>query len=80
MARVPFLMPEDAPPEVRAIYEKQKQAAGKTMTTTMVRGHCPELLKGITGMQAAVEASDCAPKALKPLITLLVSRLNQCPH
>lgn len=41
MARVPFLTPELAPPEVRAIYEKQKQSAGKTMTATMVRGHCP---------------------------------------
>jgi hypothetical protein len=53
---------------------------GKTLTTTRIRGHCPELLKGISGMQAAQEKSDFAPKVLKPLLTLLVSRLNACPH
>ena len=80
MARVPFLEYEHAPPEVQAIYDRQKEALGKTLTTTRVRGHCPELLQGIAAMQAAQERSDFAPKELKPLITLLVSRLNQCPH
>jgi len=80
VARVPLLESEQAPPEVRAIYERQKAHLGKTLTTTRVRGHCPALLKGIAAMQAAQEESDFAPKALKPLITLLVSRLNQCAH
>lgn len=80
MARVPFLEYDDAPPEVQTIYDRQKAAVGKTLTTTRVRGHCPELLQGITAMQAAQEKSDFAPKSLKPLLTLLVSRLNECPH
>ena len=31
-------------------------------------------------MQASQGRSDFAPEGLKPLITLLVSRLNACPH
>ncbi len=80
MARVPFLEYDDAPPEVQKIYDGQKAAVGKTITTTRVRGHCPDLLKGIAGMQAAQVVTDFVPAPLKPLITLLVSRLNQCPH
>ncbi len=80
MARVPFLEFDDAPPEVQKIYDGQKAAVGKTMTTTRIRGHCPELLQGIAAMQASQGKSDFAPETLKPLITLLVSRLNACPH
>lgn len=80
MARVPFLEYEDAPPEVRKIYDAQKAAVGKTLTTTRIRGHCPELLGGIAAMQGAQERSDFVARTLKPLITLLVSRLNECPH
>ena len=80
MARVPFLEYDDAPPEVRKIYDGQKAAVGKTMITTRVRGRCPDLLDGIAGMQAMQAETDFAPASLKPLITLLVSRLNQCPH
>lgn len=80
MARVPFVEYEDASPEVQKVYDGQKAAVGKTMTTTKVRAHCPDLLKGIAGMQASQGKSEFAPAELKPLITLLVSRLNECPH
>lgn len=80
MARVPFLEYDSAPPEVRKIYDGQKAAIGKTLTTTRIRGHCPALLKGIAAMQASQGESGFAPGNLKPLITLLVSRLNECPH
>ncbi len=80
MARVPFVTDSEAPPEVRAIYDGQKRVIGKTLNTTRVRAHCPSLLVGIAAMQATQEKSACAPAALKPLVTLLVSRLNGCPH
>ncbi len=80
MARVPLLEYGDAPPEVQKIYDGQKAAVGKTFSTTQIRGHCPELLKGISAMQASQGKSAFAPAELKPLLTLLVSRLNECPH
>ncbi len=80
MARVPYLEYEDATLEVRALYDAQEAHLGRVLTTTRLRGHCAELLGGISAMQAAQEESDHAPASLKPLLTLLVSRLNECPH
>lgn len=80
MARVPFIAHEDASPGVQALYDAQEKHLGKVLTTTKVRAHCPELLQGIAGLQAAQERSGHAPAELKPLLTLLVSRLNECPH
>ena len=80
MARIPFLTRENAPDEVAAIYDGQEQAIGRVLTTTQLRGHCAALLRGITAMQQAQEESDYVPGPLKPLLTLFVSRLNECPH
>ncbi len=80
MARVPYLEYEDAAPEVRALYDAQEAQLGRVLNTTRLRGHCAELLAGISAMQAAQEESDHAAASLKPLLTLLVSRLNECPH
>ncbi len=80
MARVPFLEYDEASVAVRALYDQQEGRLGRVLTTTRVRGHCAALLRGISGMQAAQEESTDAPAALKPLLTLLVSRLNGCPH
>lgn len=80
MTRVPFISNEDASPEVLALYDAQEKHLGRVLTTTRVRAHCPELLGGISGLQAAQERSGHAPAELKPLLTLLVSRLNECPH
>ena len=41
MARVSFIDPEDASPEIRALYEKQKAHLGRILTTSKVRAHCP---------------------------------------
>jgi len=80
MARVPYVEYEDAGSEVKKIYDKQKGSLGKILNTTLVRGHCPELLKGITGMQQAQEKTSFSPLSLRSLLTLLVSKLNGCPH
>ena len=80
MARVPFIAHEDASSEVQALYDAQEKHLGRVLTTTKVRAHCPELLRGIAGLQASQEQSGMAPAELKPLLTLLVSRLNECPH
>ncbi len=80
MARIPFLARDEAPDDVAAIYDRQAQALGRVLTTTQLRGHCAALLRGITAMQLAQEESNHAPAPLKPLLTLFVSRLNECPH
>ena len=78
MARVPYVEYENAGSEVKKIYDKG--SLGKILNTTLVRGHCPELLKGITGMQQAQEKTSFSPLSLRSLLTLLVSKLNGCPH
>ena len=80
MARVPYVLYDEADSEVKNIYDKQKESLGKVLNTTLVRGHCPELLKGITAMQQSQEKTSFTPLSLRPLLTLLVSRLNECPH
>ena len=80
MARVPYVSYDQVDAEVKRIYDKQKESFGKVLNTTLVRAHCPELLKGVTAMQQAQEQTSLSSPSLKPLLTLLVSRLNGCPH
>ena len=80
MARVRYVLYDEADSEVKKIYDKQKKSVGKVLNTTLVRAHCPELLKGIAAMQQAQEKTSYTPLSLRPLLTLLVSRLNGCPH
>lgn len=80
MTRVPLVPPEDATPEAQGVYERQEAALGRVLTTTQVRAHCPEMLAGIEALQRGQEHSTAAPADTKALVSLLVSRLNDCAH
>jgi len=80
MTRVPLVPHDNATPDAQGVYDRQQVALGRVLTTTQVRAHCPELLVGIEALQRGQEHSNAAPADTKALVSLLVSRLNDCAH
>ena len=80
MARIRLLEVDEAPQEVRPIYEAQKSHEGKVLNTTKARAHRPELLQAITGMIRATETDALMPPDLRTLLNVRISQINGCLH
>ncbi len=76
MARVPYIEPDQAPPEVREIYEQKLK--GKPGNIQKALAHRPELLKNFLGFYASVGKS--LDRRLFELLYLKVSMMNQCQY
>ncbi len=80
MARVPLIEYEDAPEEVRSVYDAQKEHLGRVLTTTRARAHAPGILKAVTVMIQATETDPRIPDDLRTLVNIRVSQINGCLH
>ena len=76
MARVGYVEPENASPEVREIYEKTLK--GKPGSIQKALAHRPELLKNFLGFYGSVGRS--LERRLFELLYLRVSLINQCDY
>ncbi len=80
MARVPLIEYEDAPEEVRSVYDAQKEHLGRVLTTTRARTHAPGILKAVTAMIQATETDPRIPDGLRTFVNIRVSQINGCLH
>jgi uncharacterized peroxidase-related enzyme len=76
MARISLVAPEDAPPEVREIYETTLR--GKPGNVQKSLAHRPEMLKNFLSFYASVGRS--LDRKLYELIYLRVSFINGCRY
>lgn len=76
MPRVLLVTPEEAPPEVKEIYEKTLR--GKPGNVQQALAHRPEMLKNFLSFYASVGRS--LDRRLYELIYLRVSFVNQCHY
>ncbi len=74
MARISFVEPQDAPAEVKEVYEGKLK--GKPGSIQKVLAHRPEMLKNFLGFYASVGRS--LDRRLYELVYGRVSFLNQC--
>ena len=80
MARIRLLEQDEAPQEVRPIYEAQERHLGRVLNTTKARAHRPEILKAVTPLIQATETDPLLPPDLRTLINVRVSQINGCLH
>ena len=79
MARVPLVEYADAPPEVRALYERMGNPE-RMLNVTKLIGNQPELLAGFIAMlQALYQHNKLAPR-LRELAYLRTSQINRCHY
>lgn len=74
MARIGYIQPEDASPEVRQVYDDKLR--GKPLNLQKALAHRPDLLKAFLGFYASVGRS--LDKRLFELVYIRVSMVNGC--
>ena len=76
MARVPYVELENAPPEVREIYEKM--LGGKPGSVQKLLAHRPEMLKAFLVFYGTVGRA--LPRRLYEMVYIRISALNGCHY
>jgi alkylhydroperoxidase family enzyme len=79
MARVRDIAPEQAPPEVKEIFDAQVETYGFVLNTARVYANCPPILRAVAQMAAAIDQSGRIDAGLKNLVNLRVAQINGCP-
>jgi len=74
--RISYVAPEQAPPEVREVYEKT--LAGKPGNVQQLLAHRPEVLKTFVAFYASVGRA--LERRLYELVYIRVSMLNRCHY
>ncbi len=76
MARLPYVEMENAPPEVREIYEKM--LGGKPGSVQKLLAHRPEVLRNFLAFYGSVGRA--LPRRLYEMVYIRVSALNGCHY
>src|SRR5215470_18691620 len=76
MARIALMEPDQAPPEVKEIYDQKLK--GKPGSAQKALAHRPDLLKNFLGFYSSVGRS--LDRKLYELIYIRVSMINECHY
>jgi hypothetical protein len=80
MLRIKGMPKEEAPEEVRKIFEEQEQQYGSILNTAKVYGLRPTIQKGVQALQAGIVASGLISAELRHLLCMKAASLNGCPY
>lgn len=80
MLRIKGVSKEDAPPEVRDLFEAQEKQYGSVLNTAKVYGLRPTIQKGVQGLQQGILASGLIPADLRHLLCMKAASINGCPY
>jgi hypothetical protein len=81
-ATMPRLTPierEQAPAEVRDLYDKDVEGYGEVLNNTKLYAHNVAVLRAIKQLSAGFAEATALPPGLKALIRVRVATLNGCP-
>ena len=79
MARVVGISEEDATPEVKELFRRQRSMFGQVLNTTPVIALRPTILAGSTALAAGIDASGLIDPPLKYLVYTKTAWINGCP-
>lgn len=79
MARMQGVSKEQAPPDVREIFERQERFYGAPLNTTPIYALRPTILRGAQALAEGIRASRLLPESLKSLVSLRAAMINGCP-
>ena len=80
MLRIKGVTKEDAPPEVRAIFEEQEKQYGAVLNTARVYGLRPTIQQGVQALQKGILASELIEPELRHLLCMKAASINGCPY
>ena len=79
MPRIPEVSDDVPDPEVRAFFEKQKEAYGFVLNTSRIYAHRPGIMFGHAALSEGVSRSGLIAPALQGLVCTRVASINGCP-
>jgi uncharacterized peroxidase-related enzyme len=77
---LPLVSDEEASPEVRAVFEKFRNALGFVPNLVRLWSQSSLLFPALTQLEAVVGAAGKVPSAIKELAMARTSELNGCPY
>jgi hypothetical protein len=80
MLRIKGATKEDAPPEVREIFEQQEQQHGAILNTARVYGLRPTIQQGVQALQRGILASGLIEPELRHILCMKTASINGCPY
>lgn len=80
MLRIKGITKDEAPSEVREIFEAQEKQHGTILNTAKVYGLRPTIQKGVQALQAGILASGLISGELRHLLCMKAASINGCPY
>lgn len=79
MARIKGVAKEEAPEEVRAIFEEQEKRYGFVSNTARVYALRPTIQQGVQALAQGIVASGLIEPDLRHLLCVKTANINGCP-
>lgn len=80
MARIKGLTIDEAPDEVRAVFEEQERSYGFVLNSNSVLALRPTIFKGVRALSEGLEASGLIDHELRHLVCVKSAAINGCPY
>jgi hypothetical protein len=80
MLRIKGVTKEEAPLEVRPIFEQQERQHGAVLNTARVYALRPTIQQGVQALQQGILASGLIDPALRHILCMKTASLNGCPY
>jgi len=80
MLRIAGVSREEAPEEVRKVFEEQEKQYGSILNTAVVYGLRPTIQQGVQALQAGILASGLIERDLRHLLCMKAASINGCPY
>jgi hypothetical protein len=80
MLRIKGIAKEEAPEEVRRIFEEQEKRYGSILNTAKVYGLRPTIQKGVQALQQGILSSGLISGELRHLLCMKAASINGCPY
>ena len=80
MLRIKGVSRENAPDEVRQVFEAQEKQYGSILNTATVYGLRPTIQQGVQALQQGILASGLIPADLRHLLCMKAASINGCPY
>lgn len=79
MARIKGVTKEEAPQEVRAVFDEQEKRYGFVSNTARVYALRPTIQQGVQALAQGIQASGLIDAELRHLVCVKTANINGCP-
>jgi hypothetical protein len=77
--RVKGIDPDNAPEQLKAIFDRSRDRFGRVISPNLVMGHCPEILLATSSLGRAIDGSNAVEPYLKLMASVRAAQIIGCP-